>query len=147
MTNTGPRGERYTGCSLRSRSYTGYGLARILHHGGLRFHRLPRPLASAGVDRFEFDAELWLYDGDAAWHFITVPPAVSDDIEARATGPRRGFGAVRVRVTIGATSWSTSVFPDTKRRAYLLPVKKHVRQKEGIAAGDTVAVSLELLDD
>ena len=95
----------------------------------------------------EFDAEVWLYEGDAAWHFVTLPEDVSDDIEARTTGPRRGFGSVRVRVTIGTTNWSTSIFPDSKRGAYLLPVKKEVRRREGVTAGDRVAVTLDLVDN
>lgn len=95
--------------------------------------------------RFEFDAELWLYEGDAAWHFITVPEHESDEIEAAAARQPRGFGSVRVQVTIGATTWSTSLFPDTKRQAYLLPVKKDVRRREGITAGSDVCVALTVL--
>ena len=95
---------------------------------------------------YRFWAELWLHQGDAAWHFLTVPAEVSDDIEARTADQHRGFGSVRVRVTVGATTWQTSVFPDSKRGAYILPVKKDVRRSEEIAAGDTVEVSLELVD-
>ena len=95
---------------------------------------------------YEFNAELWLWDAAAGWHFVTVPRDASDDIEARSAGRRRGFGSVRVRVTIGATTWSTSVFPDTKRKAYVLPVKKQVRSSEGIQAGDVLAVTLEVLE-
>lgn len=95
---------------------------------------------------YEFDAELWLYQGDAAWHFVTVAPDVSDAIDARTAGRRRGFGSVRVRATIGATTWDTSVFPDSTRGAFLLPVKRKVRELEGVAAGDRVRTSLKLLD-
>lgn len=95
---------------------------------------------------YRFKADLWLHEGDAAWHFLTVPDDVSDDIEARAADQPRGFGSVRVRVTVGATTWSTSVFPDAKRRAYVLPVKKQVRRAEGIEAGDRIAVALEVTD-
>ncbi|HUW02000.1 MAG TPA: DUF1905 domain-containing protein [Acidimicrobiales bacterium] len=95
---------------------------------------------------YEFEAELWLWDGDAAWHFLTVPEGVSDDLEARTDGRRRGFGSVRVRVTVGSTTWSTSVFPDSKRQAYVLPVKQAVRTAESIGLGDGVAVSLDLVD-
>jgi len=98
------------------------------------------------VDSFEFDAEVWLWEGEAAWHFLTVPADVSDDIEERSTRLPRGFGSVRVRVTIGATTWATSVFPDSKRRAYVLPVKKEVRRAEGLAVGSRVTVTLELID-
>jgi hypothetical protein len=53
---------------------------------------------------------------------------------------------VRVRVTIGSSTWSTSVFPDKQREAYVLPIKKAVRTKEGIAVGDVVTVAIELVD-
>lgn len=91
-----------------------------------------------------FEAELWLWDGEAAWHFVTLPGDLSDDLRAQS-GERRGFGSVRVRVTVGGTTWSTSVFPDTTRGAYLLPVKKDVRVLEGLELSDRVAVQLEVL--
>ncbi len=94
------------------------------------------------MSRFEFVADLWLYDGDAAWHFITVPDEVSDQIDADASEIRGGFGSVPVRVTVGTTTWSTSLFPDSKRGAYVLPVKKEVRRSEGLAVGDQVPVAL-----
>ena len=94
---------------------------------------------------YRFEAALWRWEGDAGWHFLTLPDDVSDDIRARSAGPRRGFGAVRVRVTVGTTSWSTSVFPDAKQGAYILPVKKQVRAAEGLVEGDPVDVGLEVL--
>ncbi|WP_436793862.1 DUF1905 domain-containing protein [Actinospongicola halichondriae] len=95
---------------------------------------------------YRFEAELWLHAGDAAWYFVTLPDDVSDDIEARSDGSTRGFGSVRVEVTVGATTWATSVFPDTKRGAYILPVKKPVRKSEGLDDGDVVTVELRLID-
>ena len=91
-----------------------------------------------------FQAELWLHDGDAAWHFITVPADVSDEIEA-GTVRGDGFGSVPVRVTVGTTTWSTSLFPDLKRQAYVLPVKKDVRRREALSAGDEVSVELQVV--
>lgn len=75
-----------------------------------------------------FDAELWRHDGEAAWYFVTVPGDVSDAVEVATAGRRRGFGSVRVRATVGSTTWATSLFPDTRRRAFLLPLKKAVRE-------------------
>ena len=93
-----------------------------------------------------FEAELWLHDGEAGWCFVTVPGEVSDDVRARTAGARRGFGAVRVRVRVGATTWTTSLFPDAARGAYLLPVKREVRARERLDVGDRVLVEVELLD-
>jgi hypothetical protein len=98
----------------------------------------------------EFDAELWIWDArrDDSWTFVTLPVDASDEILDRtaATGPRRGFGSVRVRVTIGGSTWTTSVFPDSVRGAYVLPVKRAVRKAESLGEGDTATVTVEVLD-
>jgi hypothetical protein len=96
-------------------------------------------------ERWEFDAELWRYKGDSAWHFVTLPFDEADEIEERAAGATRGFGSVKVRVTVGATTWDTSLFPDSAAKSYVLPVKKAVRTAEDLADGEPVRVSLELL--
>jgi hypothetical protein len=96
---------------------------------------------------YEFPADIWLHTGEAAWHFLSLPEDVTDEIDDLTAGRQRGFGSVRVRVTIGSTTWSTSVFPDTKRGTFVLPVKKPVRVAEGIDVGDTVTVQLEVLVD
>lgn len=93
---------------------------------------------------YDFEAPLWLWEGEAAWWFVTVPTEVSDDVRARTAGARRGFGSVRVEATIGATTWSTSVFPDARSGCYLLPVKKAVRTAERLDTGDPAHVRLRL---
>jgi hypothetical protein len=90
---------------------------------------------------------LWIWKGsDAAgrWYFITVPEEQSAEIKAHAFGSPRGFGSVRVEARIGEVTWRTSVFP-LNSGGYLLPVKKDVRRKANIGAGDEVTVGLELL--
>jgi len=91
---------------------------------------------------FIFSAEAWLNPGAAGWHFVTLPPEVADEIRARTQ--QRPFGTVPVTATVGATSWETSIFADTRSDSYLLPLKADARRREGIAAGDRVTVSLEL---
>ena len=94
-----------------------------------------------------FTAELWRWSGEkATWVFLTVPDEISDDIEARTEGRAGGFGSVRVEVTIGSTTWRTSVFPDSKRQAYVLPVKRPVRVAEGVDVGSVATVRLRVLD-
>jgi hypothetical protein len=98
-----------------------------------------------GLVTYRFTAPLWRYKGESAWHFITLPFEESDEIEERTSTVQRGFGSVRVHVTIGHTSWSTSVFPDTKAESYILPVKKPVRVAEGLVEGAMVEVSLDIV--
>ena len=91
-----------------------------------------------------FDAELWEWEGDAAWHFVTLPTDIADDI-ADVAPAGTGFGSVRVEVTVGGTTWRTSLFPDKKTGSYVLPVKKSVRQAESLTVGDAVTVTLLVL--
>lgn len=95
----------------------------------------------------EFQAELWRWPGDAAWHFVTLPVDVSDEIRDRTSHQRAGFGSVRVRATIGPSTWLTSVFPDKASGAYLLPVKAAVRHAGDLEVGDDTAVTIEVLAD
>jgi len=90
-------------------------------------------------------APLWLWTGEnGSWHFVTIPADRSDTIRAHCLASMRGFKSARVEATIGAVAWRTSVFPQ-KSGGYILPVKAEVRRRAGIAAGDEVTVSLELL--
>lgn len=82
-----------------------------------------------------------------SWTFVSLPEAASAEIRD-LVGParQRGFGSVQVRVTIGGSTWATSIFPDAGRGTYVLPVKKPVRRAERLAEGDVVGVTVELVD-
>jgi hypothetical protein len=94
--------------------------------------------------RFSFEAEVWEHDGPAAWHFVSLPEPVADDIEAEFGHRAKGFGSLRVDVAVGSTRWSTSIFPDSKRGTYVLPLKKSVRIAEGLISGTSVRVGLDV---
>lgn len=91
-----------------------------------------------------FEAELWEHEGQGAWCFVTVPEEPSEDIRLSGAMPA-GFGSYRVEVTVGSTTWRTSVFPDKASGCFVLPVKKAVRRSEGIEIGDLVDVHLDVL--
>ena len=95
---------------------------------------------------YVFTEPIWEHSGPQSWFFITLPHDVTDEIDELTEGRQRGFGSVRVQVTVGATTWATSIFPDTRAGSFVLPVKKAVRKAEGLTDGDPVTVDLELLD-
>lgn len=94
---------------------------------------------------FTVTAPVWLYEGMAAWHFVTIPKELADVLTGMFSGWKRGFGSLPVEVTIGATTWQTSIFPDKRSQGYLLPLKAVVRKKEGIKVGDTLKFTLSVL--
>ena len=93
-----------------------------------------------------FDAELWLWDARRAdaWVFVGLPVGESEEIRDLAGGLRRGFGSLRVRATIGSSTWTTSIFPG--RAGYVLPLKRSIRVAEALDVGDTATVTVELID-
>jgi hypothetical protein len=109
---------------------------------------LPPILCDAAGVIVVFDAELWIWEARRAesWTFVSLPADASEEIRERADGPRRGFGSVRVRATIGTSTWRTSIFPDSARGRYVLPIKQAVRKAEAIDAGDVATVRVELVD-
>jgi hypothetical protein len=98
------------------------------------------------IGRFDVTARIWRWDGDAAWHFVTLPDDVAADVRDLTAGLRRGFGSVRVEAAIGATTWRTSLFPDAGSGSFVLPVKRSVRAAEGLTVGDDARIRVTLLD-
>lgn len=97
-------------------------------------------------ETFTIKAKVWLYShNESSWHFVSVPKKESDYIRERFESQKRGFGSIRVTVSIGSTVWKTSIFPDSKNSGtYFLPLKAEVRKKTQIEAGDTITFTLEI---
>jgi Domain of unknown function (DUF1905) len=96
-----------------------------------------------------FDAELWTWDARRAdsWTFVSLPAEASAELRELMVGePRRGFGSMRVRVTVGVTTWTTSIFPGSAGGSYVLPIKRAVRKAEALDVGDIATVTVELID-
>ena len=92
--------------------------------------------------RCSFNGKLWKYGGESSWWFVSLPVEDSEDLERFCAHRKRSFGSIGVTATIGATSWQTSVFRDTKLNCYLLPVKAAVRSKESLTENSSYEVTL-----
>jgi hypothetical protein len=95
-----------------------------------------------------FEATLWRWDArrEDTWTFVSLPADASDEIRDLAGGVRRGFGSLRVRVTVGGSTWTTSIFPGGDNGGYVLPIKRPVRKAEALDVGDIASVEVELID-
>lgn len=91
---------------------------------------------------FTFSSALWIYQGRARIHFVTVPEDISGHIKAFLAGPKRGFGAVKVTAHIGQSRWRTSIFPMGENDSYILPVKAAIRKVENLHEGDCPTINL-----
>lgn len=109
------------------------------------------------MEHLTFTGPLWRWAGSpnggnaGSWHFLTITGEQGEALAAtalmrRLEGQGRGWGSLRVRVTLGDTQWQTSVFPQKNaagQPTWLLPVKLAVRKAEDLAEGDVVSVALE----
>ena len=96
------------------------------------------------TQKYKVRSKVVPYPGMAAWYFAYVDKKQADIITKKHSGVKKGFGSIRVTVTLGKTKWKTSIFPDKQSGAYVLPLKKEVRRAEGIDAGDTITFTLDI---
>lgn len=89
---------------------------------------------------FEFSGKVWYWKGPAPHHFVTVPLEQCASLHAVSGAVTYGWGMIPVTVRIGATRWTTSLFP--KDGGYIVPLKAAARKAEAISEGDNVAVRL-----
>lgn len=96
---------------------------------------------------FEGTVYRWQARTDASWFFVDLPIDASEMIrEMQDPALTRGFGSVRVRVSIGGSTWTTSIFPSSGTGAYVLPLKRAVREAERLDEGGTARARVELVD-
>lgn len=92
---------------------------------------------------YRFKGEVWRWPGLGGWHFVSLPKMLSGDI--RKLGRPRGVRFLRVRVTLGKSSWETALFPHRESQTYLISIKRKIREIERVWENDKVNLRLELI--
>lgn len=90
----------------------------------------------------EFTGRILFWKGPAPWFFVAVPAEQSRDLKGISSLVTYGWGVIPVRVRIGKTVYTTSLFP--KDGLYLVPIKASVRKAENLSEGDIVTIRLEV---
>ena len=86
--------------------------------------------------------KLYRYTSDkTSWYFMDVSVKKVEQMLGHAIPKRRGWGQIPVRITIGDTTWKTSLFP-SKEVGYLFPIKKSVRVAEGLDMDKLITAEL-----
>ncbi len=97
---------------------------------------------SANKKSYTISSTVFKWQGQAGWHFISIPKEQSEEIKKNFGSTSKGWGSLPVTVTVGKTTWKTSIFPDKKLGCYLLPLKAIIRKKEGIFEGSMIKFSI-----
>ena len=99
-------------------------------------------LKSFNAVSYSFQGEVWKYYGTTAWHFVSLPSQLSKEIRAVFNQEEEGWGRLKCRASLSNITWDTSVWYDTKKSTYILPLKAEIRRKTDISEGDRVNVVL-----
>ena len=89
-------------------------------------------------------SKVLVYPGMGGWRFLAIPKEQGQEIKEKFGGRAKGWGSLPVSVTVGKTTWDTSIFPDKKSGSYLLPLKATVRRAEDISDTAVVKFSIRL---
>lgn len=89
---------------------------------------------------FKIKTKVWLWPGQGGWHFATIGEDISDKVRKA-----KGKGMIPIVATLNKTTWNTSLFPHKLSKGYILCLKKDIRKKEGILAGDEVKILISIL--
>ena len=90
----------------------------------------------------EFTDAVFEWRGPAPYHFVWVPEDDALVIQDVAAAITYGWGMIPVAVTIGTTTWTTSLWP--KDGGYIVPLKAAVRRAEDVHIGDSVSIRLDI---
>jgi len=91
------------------------------------------------------EEKVWVWQGKGVWHFVTIPKEISEEIKKMFGYLSAQWGSLPVTLTVGKTTWKTSLFPDTKSECYFIPIKAEIRKKEGIKEGGIIQISIQIL--
>lgn len=77
---------------------------------------------------------------DGGWHFVTLPKDISKEIR-----DKYGKGMHKAEVRVEKSEYRASLFWHTIDQAYIVAIKKMIREKEGIFKGDLIKISFKLV--
>ena len=87
--------------------------------------------------KYKVKAKINVFEMDSPWHYIPIPENCVPKVRPG------GWGSIKVTVTIGKTTWKTSLLP-MKGGQYFLPLKKQVLNQENLKSGNTVQADYTL---
>ena len=85
---------------------------------------------------------VFYWRGPAPFYYLRVPGDVAAYIHDVAAQVSYGWGVIPVTAIVGATRFTTSLFP--RDGGYLVPLKAAVRRAEDIELDDEITVRLQL---
>ena len=94
---------------------------------------------------YVFQGKLQKFPEAGSWKYIVVPRALALELRQRYRPNHGGWSSLRVRATVGASTWLTSIFW-IQRGGYYLFIKAAIRKIENLRLGKSVRATVTLLN-
>ena len=91
---------------------------------------------------FHFHAEIIHWRGPAPFYFAPLPPDIAGEVASLAGQFSYGWGVIPVETSIGAITFTTSLFP--RDGTYLLPLKDAVRKRLEVPTSGRLVIEMTL---
>ena len=95
-----------------------------------------------GKITYKFSARIWQNSYPGGWYFVSFPKKLSKEIRENLKGLEEGWGRLKATAKIGNSEWKTSIWYDTKKETYLLPLKAEIRKRENLEFNEEVKTTV-----
>lgn len=95
-----------------------------------------------GLVKYEFLANMWQHQSPGGWYFVSLPKSLSKEIRELFKWQEEGWGRLKAKSKIGNSEWDTAIWFDTKKNAYLLPIKAAIRKKEKLDIAHDLTITI-----
>jgi hypothetical protein len=93
------------------------------------------------TEEFTFKSRVEMFPGKGGWTYVRTPEIYSEMVKGYI-----GRVFVPIIVTVGKTTWRTSLLP-FKKGSHFIALKKEIRKLEDINFGDEIEVSFHFKED
>ncbi|MCO5141521.1 MAG: DUF1905 domain-containing protein [Oligoflexia bacterium] len=59
---------------------------------------------------YSFKGKIWKHIGSAAWHFVSLPKALSKKIRTKLLSSEEGWGRLKAEIKIKNTKWKSAIW-------------------------------------
>lgn len=95
-----------------------------------------------GKIKYQFSAKLWRHNSEGGWYFITLPSDYSNEIRSNLQWQEEGWGRMKAIAQLKGINWNTSIWFDTKKKSYILPIKSEIRKKLLLQEDDLLTMNI-----
>ncbi len=95
-----------------------------------------------GKIKYDYDAKMWQHASPGGWYFVSLPKKLSIEIREHLKWQEEGWGRMKAFAKIGEIIWETSIWFDTKKDTYILPIKAEIRKKSKLKIDQIIQMSI-----